>query len=233
MRIWVARPEPGAARTGERLAALGHRPLVAPVLVVRPTGAALPDGPFDGLILTSAQALAALGRAECEALGGVAVFAVGQRTAVLARRAGLGPVHDAGGNAGDLGALVLGLLPKGAQLLRVTGRDRKAEPAATLDAAGYRLATHVAYEAQALAVLPASVAEALAADRLEAALHYSRRSAATALQLAIDADRIGSFRALKHYCLSDDVAGPLEAAGVPVHFVATCPREDDILAGLS
>ncbi|TXM90594.1 uroporphyrinogen-III synthase, partial [Methylobacterium sp. WL122] len=25
MRIWVARPEPGAARTGERLAALGHR----------------------------------------------------------------------------------------------------------------------------------------------------------------------------------------------------------------
>ena len=42
MRVWVARPEPGAARTGERLAALGHLPLVAPVLVVRPTGAALP-----------------------------------------------------------------------------------------------------------------------------------------------------------------------------------------------
>ncbi|MEE7475054.1 uroporphyrinogen III synthase, partial [Methylobacterium hispanicum] len=32
MRIWVARPEPGAARTAARLRERGHLPLVAPVL---------------------------------------------------------------------------------------------------------------------------------------------------------------------------------------------------------
>ena len=61
MRLWVARPEPGASRTGRLLAERGHEPLVAPVLAVRPTGEPLPGRPFYAVLLTSPQALAALG----------------------------------------------------------------------------------------------------------------------------------------------------------------------------
>ncbi|WP_210245164.1 uroporphyrinogen-III synthase, partial [Methylobacterium sp. WL9] len=79
MRIWVARPEPGAARTAERLRALGHEPLLAPVLFVVPSEGPRPRGAFDGVLLTSAQGaglLAAAGLAS-----DVPVFAVGRRTA--------------------------------------------------------------------------------------------------------------------------------------------------------
>ncbi|KAB1081382.1 uroporphyrinogen-III synthase [Methylobacterium soli] len=232
MRIWVARPEPGAGRTGERLRALGHQPLVAPVLMVRPTGAALPAEAPDAILLTSANAVAAL-RGAAGRLRGRPVFAVGARTAALAQAAGLGPVTDAGGDAADLVRVVRARLAPGRRLLHVAGAERKAEPAASLRAAGYDLAIVVAYAAEPVAALPGPVADALRAGGLDAALHYSRRSAAVAAERADAAGLGGAFGALKHYCLSADVAVALEAAGIAAHFVPARPREEDLLAGLA
>ena len=235
MRIWVARPEPGATRTGAALADLGHAPLVAPVLAVRPTAAASPVGPFAALLLTSANAVSALRPAlrDAPALRGLPVFAVGARTAALARAAGLGPVREGPGDAAGLAALVAASLPPGEPLLHATGAERKPEPAAALTAAGFRVTAFVAYRAEALERLPPAVGRDLAEHRLEAALHYSRRSAAVALALADGSEHGGAFRRLRHYCLSPDVAAPLEAAGVPVHFVAARPREADLLDALA
>ena len=231
MRVWVARPEPGASRTGAALAARGHAPLVAPVLAVRPTGAAPPEGPFDGLLLTSANAVPAL--RDAAALRGLSVFAVGARTAALARAAGLGPVREGPGDAAGLAALVAESLPPGARLLHATGAERKAEPGSSLAAAGFAVDLVVAYAAEPVPALPDAVNAALAAGALDAALHYSRRSAALALALADQSGHGGAFRRLRHYCLSADVAFPLEAAGVAVHFVAGRPRETDLLDALA
>ncbi|MGU3538913.1 uroporphyrinogen-III synthase [Methylobacterium sp. A54F] len=229
MRIWVARPEPGASRTAAALAERGHAALVAPVLTVRATGAALPPERPDALILTSAQGVATL---DAAALRGLPVFAVGTRTAEAAAAAGLGPVHDAGGGAGDLVGLVRARLGPGARLLHPAGADRKAEPAASLTAAGYRVTTLVAYAAAALSALPEAVSEALRRGHLDGALHYSRRSAEVARDLAAMATLGGAFAALRHYCLSADVAAPLAEAGIVAHFVPARPREGDLLAGL-
>ena len=229
MRVWVARPEPGASRTGAALAGLGHVPVVAPVLTVRPVEEPLPTGPFEGLILTSANAVPALGAR----FRGVPVFAVGARTAACAQASGLGPVTEGPGDGAGLAALVAGHLPPGAHLLHVAGEDRKPEPAASLTGAGFRLATHIAYRAQAIDDLPAPVGDALSAGTLEAALHYSSRSAETALSLCVAAGHGGAFRALNHYCLSADVARRLEQAGIRVHFVAAQPRETALLEGLA
>ena len=35
-RIWITRTEPGASATGARVRALGHEPLIAPLLAVQP-----------------------------------------------------------------------------------------------------------------------------------------------------------------------------------------------------
>lgn len=234
MRIWVARPEPGATRTGQRLSALGHDPLVAPVLQIRPTGAALPEGRFAGLLLTSANGVAALTEADRIRFAGLPTFVVGGRTAALARRADLTDVREAGGDAVRLAALVRASLPAGSGLLHVAGAEGKAEPARSLRAAGYAVTPLVAYAAEAVPVLPPTVATALGTEppTLDAVLHYSRRSTATALRLAGDADRSGAFGALKHYCLSDDVAAPLVEAGLRPYVVAARPDEEALLAGL-
>ena len=104
MRVWVARPEPGAARTGAALTLRGHRPLVAPVLAVWPTDAAPPAGPFDALLLTSANAVPVL--RDPAIPRDRPVFAVGPRTAALAAQAGFGPVREGPGDAEGLAALV-------------------------------------------------------------------------------------------------------------------------------
>lgn len=229
MRVWVARPEPGASRTGAALAGLGHAPLVAPVLAVCPVGGPVPAGPFDGIVLTSAHAVPALG----PALAGVPVFAVGTRTAQKAAAAGLGPVVEGPGDAAGLAALVADRLGPGARLLHAAGAERKPEPAASLHAAGFRLVTHVAYRAEPVARLPDEIGAALGTEGLDATLHYSRRSAETAASLCEAAGHGGAFRALNHYCLSADVARALEEVGIPVHFVAACPRETALLDGLA
>lgn len=229
MRVWVARPEPGASRTGAALTGLGHAPMVASVLAVCPVEEPLPSGPFEGVILTSANAVPAL----AARVRGVPVFAVGARTAACARAAGLGPVIEGPGDGAGLAALVAQRLDAGARLLHVAGEDRKPEPAASLEQAGFRLVTHIAYRAEAVADLPVAVGEALSAGTLDAALHYSSRSAETALSLCEAAGYGGAFRALNHYCLSADVARTLEQAGIRVHFVAAQPRETALLDGLA
>ena len=231
MRIWVARPEPGATRTGDRLVALGHDALVAPVLVIAPTQALPPAGPFDALIATSANAFGNPSR--WRYLVDCPVFAVGGRTADLARAAGFGTIHVAAGDALALAGLVRASMPPGAALLHAAGADRKSEPAVSLVEAGYRLTSFVAYAARPTAGLPARVASALGDGSLDAALHYSRRSAAAARDLTVAAGYGGAFAALRHYCLSRDVAGPLAEAGIAVHFIARSAGEDGLLAGLA
>lgn len=173
MRIWVSRPEPGASRTARRLAELGHAALVAPVLRIAPSDGPLPTGRFDGLILTSANAAAPLAAA---GLPEAPVFAVGTRTAERAERAGLRSVHCADGDAVSLARLVAAHVRPGGALLHAAGEDRKAEPAASLTAAGYGVTTWTAYAALAEATLPEPVVQGLigrdGAQPLAAALHF-------------------------------------------------------------
>ncbi len=233
MRVWVARPEPGASRTGAALTGRGHAPLVAPVLAIRPSRDAPPPGTFAGIVLTSANGVPALMAVLAAAHRGVPIFAVGRRTAERAEAAGLGPVVEGPGDGVGLAALVAARLPGGARLLHVAGAERKPEPAAALARAGFQVTTHVAYRAEAVALLPEAAGLALGGHALDAALHYSRRSAATAYSLSEEAGHGGAFRALDHYCLSADVAGALEEAGIAVHFVAAQPREAVLLDGLA
>lgn len=232
MRVWVARAEPAALRTAERLRTLGHEPLVAPVLTVARTAAPVPDGRFDAILLTSANGVEPLAEAGAE---GAPVFAVGRRTAERAQSVGLTSVIAADGDATALAALLRRSVPPGSALLHVAGEDRKAEPAASLRAAGYVVSTWTAYAARPVEALPKAVARALSntdAEWLRAALHYSRRSAAITLALARAAGLDKPFSALNHYCLSPDVAVPLVEAGIPAHFVPARPDEDSLLSGL-
>ncbi|MBM6593753.1 uroporphyrinogen-III synthase [Microvirga pudoricolor] len=225
MRVLVTRAPEAAARTAARLAQQGHEAVLAPVLTVVPTGERPPEGPFDACLLTSAHAVPALA---AEAAGGP-VFAVGSRTAAAARAAGLGPVHEAEGDARSLTGLVRGSLPAPARLLHATGRHRKPEPEAALRALGYGIVIWETYDAQPVARLPDNAIAALRTGNVGAALHYSRRSADLFRQLVEEAGLAAGARDLSHLCLSADVARPLAAAGFRTA-VAAGPNEDALLA---
>jgi uroporphyrinogen-III synthase len=230
MRVLVLRPQEDADRTARKLAARGHEAFVAPVLAIRQTGEAPPPGPFSAAILTSANAVPALASVHWER--DVPVFTVGARTAATANAAGFKNVRTAEGDAAALSALVGASVPAGGRLLHAAGRERKPEPDASLTEAGFTVSTWIAYEAVAAERLPPAAEDALREERLDAALHYSRRSAGVALDLAGVAGVAAPFLALAHICLSEDAAAPLRSGGATCLSIAERPDEEALLEAL-
>ena len=228
VRVLVTRPEASARRTAQKLSALGHEPVLAPVLRIESTDQPPPAENFDAILLTSANAVPALGRLDSRRKP---VFTVGERTAARAREAGF-EVRSAGGDARALTALLRTELPPPASLLHVAGLHRKPEPQASLEALDYGVIVWTAYAARKLERLPASLVADIRAGRADAALHYSRRSAEILLQLAGEAGISGPLLAIGHACLSDDVAQPFRAAGAARVVVAEHPSEEALLARL-
>jgi uroporphyrinogen-III synthase len=206
--------------------------VIAPVLRIERTDEPPPSNPFAAVILTSANAVPALATIAGR-LDGLPIFAVGERTGSQAAEAGFADVRMADGDAASLAALIGASLPPRARLLHVAGRERKAEPEASLAAVGFSVSTWVAYEAIAAERLPMIAQSAFREAGLDAALHYSRRSAALALDLAADAALMAPFLALTHLCLSADTAAPLHEAGAEQVGVAERPDEDALLTALN
>lgn len=226
MRILVTRARDDAARTADKLMGLGHEALIAPVLRLVRTSDPAPLAPYDAAIVTSAHAVEALAS---HAHTSLPIYAVGERTADALRRAGFLAVTTGEGDAVSLSRLIRARLEPSCTLLHVTGRHHKEEPDASLRAAGFRVLTWEAYEAEAVDRLPEAAAEALRTGQIGAVLHYSRRSADVFIRLAGKAGLDAAIPRCPHLCLSADVAAPLNVAGAAT-LVACEPNEDSLLS---
>jgi uroporphyrinogen-III synthase len=231
MRVLVVRPEADARRTAARLAGRGHEALVAPVLRIEATGAPAPQGSFDALAVTSANAIPALASIR-ERIAGVPLFAVGRRTAEALAEAGLPDAHVAPGDGASLADLVAASVAPGGAVLHVAGRDRKSEPGASLERRGFRVVVWTAYAAVAVASLPDAARPALKEGTLDAVLQYSRRSTETLMALAADAGCFVALLSLRQACLSQDAAAPLHSAGARRLIVAARPDEESLFQAL-
>jgi len=231
MRVLVTRPQADAERTARELAARGHEAVLAPVLRIARTEAVPPPGPFEAMLLTSANAVPALASLD-PALAAAPVFAVGERTASAAAAAGFRDVRSAKGDASSLADLIARTMRPEARLLQIAGVNRKSDLESVLPAAGFALVTWVAYGALAADRLPEAAAEAVRNGRLDGVLHYSRRSASIVLELVGRAGLTDTFKALAHVCLSPDTAAPLHANGAARVRVAAFPDENALLMAL-
>src|SRR5215467_11024752 len=102
MRVVVTRPQADAERTAGVLRARGHEVLLAPLMKVENVAADL-AGRWAGVIVTSANAPAAAdANPGSKALFALPAFAVGERSADAARRAGFKDVTASAGDVGDL-----------------------------------------------------------------------------------------------------------------------------------
>ena len=220
MRLLVTRPEANAARTAEALRARGHEVLLAPLLRIEPVNAEF-GGPFDAVLMTSANAARAIAaHPRAGELFSLPCLTVGDRSAEAARAAGFSRVESADGALPDLVRLVTQRHANG-RLLYLAGEDRAGE----FSSHGVAVETAVVYRAVAVEQLPPDVARA----QLDGVLHYSRRSAATLLRLAENAGALNTVLGLAHYCLSAEVAAPLRAAGAQWIAVAASPTESALL----
>ncbi|MCI4678523.1 uroporphyrinogen-III synthase [Rhodoblastus acidophilus] len=217
----MTRPSDQAARTAKRLAALGHRVVLAPALEIVPTGTAPPEGEFDLILATSAQAFA--GGAPKPSLRALPVACVGERTARAAEASGFRVALVAPRAEALAERLVAEMKP--ASALYFAGRERKPVLEDRLRAAGWAVAVVEIYDARPVAGWPDEVLAALRDGRIDAVLHYSPRSAGAALSLIG-----GAASRLSHFCLSQDVAD-ICARWAPTEriFTASQPDEEALL----
>ena len=93
MKLLIVRPQPGADATAARVNAVGHMAVCLPLFATQPVAWDLPNiDDFDGLLLTSANALRHIGD-KLPMLTGLPLFAVGQNSADYARRMGFDVQH--------------------------------------------------------------------------------------------------------------------------------------------
>lgn len=229
MRIVLTRPQEDSERTAVALRAKSHDVLIAPLLRVEPVDAKLRTN-WGGVVITSAHAAAALAQLPArEALIKLPLYAVGKRTADAAREVGFTDIIVAGGDVRDLlRTIVARRADEKGPLLYLAGEDRSGDLIGDLSVRGIAAEMAVIYRAAA-APFSAALIEALKAGEVDAVLHFSRRSAESYLAGARTAGIAEPALAVRHYCLSAQIAEPFQAAGAARVFVAKRPDEASII----
>jgi uroporphyrinogen-III synthase len=232
MKVLVLRPEPGASRTAEALASLGHEAVLAPLSEIVPVDDGFvplppPGSPYRCVVAASANAFTMLDSESRDALYELPALVVGAQTAAAAEAVGLRPVELTYGTAAELAEALATSAPSG-HLLYLAGRDRKPEIEAALEGHSFTLA--VVYAANLVTALPIAARRALRAGPLDAVLHYSARSARAYVELAEKADLKQAALAPTQLCLSAAIAETLAQAGASDLRIAATPDEDNLLA---
>lgn len=221
-RIWITRAQPGADATAERVRALGHDAIIAPLLTVK----GVPDVQVDlsgvaALAFTSANGVRAF--ADINGERAIRVFAVGAATARAARAAGFKLVLSADGN---VDALAEGIGQRRNELRGAILHLGAAEPAGDLvgglEKQGVVARSLTVYETIPAPLDPEAAAQLVLSDAV--LLHSAR--AAQVLNAVLKANPAPKLRALG---LSKAVIKPLARAKLAGRAFPSLPLEGALL----
>jgi uroporphyrinogen-III synthase len=233
MAVLVTRPHPDDEATASALRARGFEVLLAPMLRFEPVAFYDDaDAQYGAVLVTSANALRGIEpHLKGSRLLKLPLFTVGEHTASAARSIGFENVIPANGDAASLRDSVLAAvkakdLKKASTLLYLAGADLARDLAGELGERGFTVVTHTTYRMNPVASLPHEVSEAFAANRVEAVLHYSRRSARAFLEAVLTAGVEISALAIPQCCISTAVASVVRDAGATRVMAAASPDEN-------
>jgi uroporphyrinogen-III synthase len=239
MAVLVTRPHPDDESTASALRARGFEVLLAPMLRFEPVGFHDDrEARYGAVIVTSANAVRGIeSHLQGSRLLKLPLFAVGEHSAAAARRAGFETVMAAMGDAATLRDLVLASVKarkfkKASPLLYLAGADRSRDLAGELGEHGLNLVTQTTYRMVAVSSLPRETCDAFAANRVEAVLHYSQRSARAFLEAVRAAGVEISALAIPQCCISAPVASVVRDAGAMQVMVAAASDENAMFEAL-
>ena len=228
LRLWVTRADPAARATAARLTALGHAPLVSPLLAIRRLKPRLDLAGVGALAFTSLNGALAFAALSTER--GTPVFAVGDATAQAARAAGFAHVRSASGDVNALAALIAERHDPAAGAVLIAGaREPAGDLPGALEAVGIEVRTAALYAA--VAAPGGRGLTALARGKLDGVLIHSPRAARRLADLiAADPALAAPVSVLEAFCISRAAAAPLRPLGLAHVAVAASPDEAALLS---
>ena len=225
MHILVTRPLEDGEEIAARLAEMGHRTLLAPLLTPHFLDGPEPDfRDVQAILVTSANGIRALIRRT--ARRDLPIFAVGPQTTREAQDAGFTQVRNADGDAKVLAeATARWTIPDKGALLHVCGEEAPGTLADSLTGLGFSVRRAMLYRVDAATVLPPVAEQALRNGTLDAVQFFSPRSARIFCGLAVSLPT----QKLIAFCIS-----PVTAQALTLPFrevrMAAAPNQAALLA---
>lgn len=223
LSIWITRAEPGASETAERVVAMGHKAVVAPLLTLE----RLPQPHIDlsdvrALAFTSANGVRAFAAASPER--DFRVFCVGAATAAEAKAAGFKSVLAGDGDGVALAARIAtrALELRNGVVLHPGATELAADLSGMLQKAGIAARALPLYETTPAPLEPAFI-EAL--GDLDMVLLHSPKAARILAKLL----RKHPAPQLRALCLSAAIARPLARLELAQRVSAPSPNEAALL----
>ncbi|HWD14905.1 uroporphyrinogen-III synthase [Pseudochrobactrum sp. sp1633] len=227
-RVLVTRPQRDAALTAAKLEAAGYQPVCLPVSETVATDASLPQGNFDVVAVTSANALRHIEPSLLVPYRHLQLYAVGEKTASVARDAGFETIYAGDGWGLHLGRHVASVMPAGSHVLYLTGKIRRPDFEAQLSAAGINLTVAETYDTRPVTYNDAELSRIADEVSAEVILLYS--AVAARQFVALDKQAQGAFiqGAKFIFCLSQRIAAELPACSAQI-CISDTPDEDALL----
>ncbi len=229
MRILVTRPEPDAAEQAAKLSALGHEPVLAPLLRIEFLAPNINLAGAGAIVVTSRNALRALAsRPALEAALRLPLFAVGEATASAATELGFTNVRRGPGTGAELAEMIAEDFDAGGgAILHLSGETLAFDLQSALAEQGFDMRRSILYRSVPAPDLPPEVLALLQDGELDGVVLMSPRTASTFSALirrsGANAER------LICYCLSEAVAQALRPLRTGIQ-VARQPNENEVLA---
>jgi uroporphyrinogen-III synthase len=225
MHVLVTRPLQDGEEIAARLAEMGHRALLAPLLTPHFLDGPEPDlREVQAILATSANGIRALIRRT--ARRDLPIFAVGPQTTQEARDAGFADIKNAGGDAKTLAeATARWTTPDKGALLHICGEEAPGTLADSLTGLGFLVRRAILYRVDAATALPPLTEQALRDGTLDAVQFFSPRSARVFCDLAAGLPT----QKLVAFCISPVTAKALTLAFREVR-VAAAPNQAALLA---
>ncbi|MDK1490844.1 uroporphyrinogen-III synthase [Sinorhizobium sp. 7-81] len=234
MRVLVTRPRPAAAATALKLEAMGHEPILLPLMQAEHLVTALASAlkqRYGAIALTSAEAtrvLAALGRA-LEPHLATPLFCVGEATGRAAAALGFTDIHVGPGTGEGLADTIATAFDAGLAepLLYLAGSPRSDGLERALHQRGIGHRTIECYRMTPVVLRPDALSDLLRVGQLDAALLYSRENARQLAALLSEGNLGAAAFSRRYLCLSTSIAEilPPDAAAE----VASMPDEEHLL----
>ncbi len=229
MKILVTRPAHDQAALAARLEALGHEAVSSPLLKIEPLEFSLPDlSGFQGLIFTSANGVrATVEKFNFEKLKNLTAVTVGDATAATARKAGFANVVSVGDNIDDIGVYLVKAYGGGDnKFLHLAGTSRAGDLNSLTGPEGPAIEVVEVYRSVAEPNLTSLVATGIKANHIDGVILMSPRTAEIYVSLIIKSGLKIHAGNMFHYCLSANVAMPLDPLQLPQNKISIASRPD-------
>ncbi|WDZ76344.1 uroporphyrinogen-III synthase [Ensifer adhaerens] len=235
MRVLVTRPLPAAESTARRLEAVGHQPVLLPLMQATHLPAAANAAlkmPYAATILTSAETvrvLASLNGSPTDHLA-IPCFCVGEATARAAEDLGFADIRVGNGTGEALAALIAATIGTRAKrpLLYLTGTPRSEGLESALRQSGIDHEAVECYRMEPIAHSAGALQDATRTGPFGAVLLYSRETASRLAILLSESGISAPSFASRYLCLSAAIADALPHDAM--REVAARPDEESLFS---